>query len=269
MKRAAAFIGEAWIFASKQPALLRSGFFLVFLPMLAGEILPLPESDARPEIIAVAVVAQLALAVLVLWGSACTLTVGRRLLQAKAGRTRTSFMAVQEQARGLVIPLLLTEILRSCIAFFWALPGIAAAILLILGDRSAFDAGDITTVLIGRPWIIGVVCLLLLLPAIYLLLTSLTPMVVAYEKISFRAALKRSRLLVKGHIGELLVVQGFLWLCLIVPAYLAYGLLTLLPPFPGSFVVAALPFCALGAAGSVLWILCLTLYYKELGGKVK
>lgn len=83
---------------------------------------------ADTNLIVVAVFVNIAFVVIILWGISCCTLVGKRLLQSRAGRARTSFKVVRKQAWRFVMNLMLTDILRGCFTFFWALllivPGI-------------------------------------------------------------------------------------------------------------------------------------------------
>ncbi len=260
------FIAGGWTFFWRQPALQRSTALLVFLPLVAIYELDPPSGLRSPEQTAVLVVLNIAAFVFLTWGIACTLTVGKRLLQAKAGRLRTSFKAVQGQARGLVVPLLLTDILRLCIAVFWGLPLVGLLfVALWLADennlsRESFDA--------WYPWVWPVGFVLALLPLGYLLLTSLAPLAVAYEKLSPRQALARSRQLTWSRFGRTLAIVIVL-LLLWTPGLLvetAFGIYIdeniaryAMPVVTAFFDTFAL----------TLWLLTMTQYYKALGGATK
>jgi uncharacterized membrane protein len=131
-----ALIGSAWEFAGKQPALKHVGVWLVFLPLAGIQVLLrfLPEDPTTGDgrVLLAMALAILLLSLLMLWGDACVLVVGKRLLSSNAGRTRTSFRAVRAQARGFVLPLLITDILRTGMTILWSLllviPGVIYSI---------------------------------------------------------------------------------------------------------------------------------------------
>jgi len=83
-------------------------------------------TDLRPLLIATVI--QLALSIVLLWGVASILVIGKRMLSTKAGRSRTSFKVVSKQARGYVLNMFITGIIRTCIALLWSIlliiPGI-------------------------------------------------------------------------------------------------------------------------------------------------
>lgn len=258
-------IGDGWTFAWKQPALLRAGVWLILLPMAVSRVLDVPLPTDRPEYAAVVVVVQLGIAVLLTWGTACVLTIGRRLLQAKSGRMRTSFTAVRTQARGIIVSLLLTDILRGCIALFLGLP---LVVFLLLTETVAHERNATVLGLIEQyPWLPLCMIPFTLLPILYLIQTSLAAMVVAYEKTAFRPALARSRALIRGHLWYMvgvLVVIGLLW----VPGIVLDAVITS-SSLPYAVTVSAVLTATLNTIALVLSLLSLTLHYKKLGGGAK
>lgn len=263
------FVAGAWNFYRRQPALRTASFVLVFLPLLAGNALDASAFGTDdPSAIAVVVVLQLCVAALATWGVACVLTVGKRMLQAKSGRLRTSFKAVQGKARGLVATLLLTEILRCCIALLWALPLLLACLAAAL---SMDEAELLRPWLFARahPWFPALAAALALLPAAYLLRTVLSPLVVAYEKIGFREALNRSKALTTPRLGRTLSVIVVLAAVLWAPGVAAdLAIATYAEPVAAS-VAGPLAKAALDTLAAVLWLLSLTQLYKVLGGTTK
>ncbi len=260
------FIAGGWTFFWRQPALQRSTALLVFLPLAAIYELDPPTGLDSPEQTAVLVVLNLAGFVLLTWGIGCTLTVGKRLLQAKAGRLRTSFKAVQGQARALVVPLLLTDILRMCVAVLWALPAIG----IVMFGATYADALhlDFMEAIRTYPWYAAIIAAAALLPIGYLLLTSLAPLAVAYEKLSPRQALARSRQLTWPRLPRTIAVVIAL-LLLWAPGLLVeevFGMYAdeTVTRYGSPVVVAFFDTFAL-----TLWLLAMTQYYKALGGAAK
>jgi len=84
------------------------------------------ETDIR--LILVMTIIQIALSLILLWGVASILVVGKRMLSTRAGRSRTSFKVVRKQASGYVLNIFITGILRACIALLWSflliIPGV-------------------------------------------------------------------------------------------------------------------------------------------------
>lgn len=261
------FIGTAWTFFWRQSALRPAAFLLVFLPMTAIRALDLPSGVATPQEAAVLIVLTIAGLVLLTWGVACTLVVGKRLLQAKAGRTRTSFKAVRGHAAGLIIPLILTDVLRGCIAFLWSIPAIVLAVvtMTIAGGTSWADSSLVE----WQQWaFLTCFVLLMLLPLFYLVRTVLTPCVVAYEKIAFREALNRSKQLTRAHLGRTLVVTAILGLFWLPGIAIDLLLERVIDPNI-AIVVGPIAASIIDTAAWMVWLLGLTQFYKVLGGRAK
>lgn len=265
------FVGASWTFFWRQPALRTATFAFVFLPLLAmaalGMDAAMDAASDRPEYTAVFLVLYLGATVMLTWGTACVLTVGRRLLQAKAGRLRTSFKAVRGHAAGLIVPIILTEILRGCITFLWSLPAVALFLY-------ALSTIDLPLLLVEpfadqRPFFfLSGICLLLIPPAVYMMLTCLSSHVVAFEKVAFRQALKRSRQLTQARAGSTLVITAILGLFWLLGPLsdLAFQLHA---PAEARLVAAPVVRALCDTAATVVWYLGLTQFYKALGGKAK
>lgn len=171
MKGPFSLIGTAWSFARKQPALKGIGVWFFLIPgALMNALSTVIEwnKETRQNILTVILmVAMLLLAVIMLWGGACVLLVGKKLIHSRAGRNRTSLAAVAREGRSCIVPLLLTGILRSCIGLLWSL--------------------------------------LLIIPGIiYAIRTTFYTIVVVAEDTAYRAALKQSITLVRGHTWQVL-----------------------------------------------------------------
>lgn len=268
MTPALRFAATSWTFLWRQPALLRAAALLVLLPMLVVDVLvTIRIEDTPAEEAAVVVVLLLAVFALLAWGTACTLVVGKRLLQAKAGRTRTSFNAVQTQARGFIAPLLLTGILRYCIALFWSLPAVGLGLFAMTELQITYLTSDPFEEARAYQYLAGM-CLLLLLPLAYLALTVLAPQAVVYEKLSPRQALIRSRKLLWPRAARslaVIIVLALLWVPSLAVEFL---IATYVDPAIATFA-APVAIALLDTVALVLWTLSLTQYYKALGGKAK
>lgn len=180
-------LADSWTFARKQPAIVPTAFWFLFLPtLLLSQLSRLQETlpyfaSQTTESIVVLLLLFLALGLVTAWGSACVLLIGRRLLQAKAGRTRTSFKAVWTQTQSYYLPYLLTGILRSLFAFLWLL--------------------------------------LLVVPGIvYLVRTAFFPVVIFAEDTAYREALRRSKNMVRGRFWHVLLSLLLLTFTTLVPA---------------------------------------------------
>lgn len=167
-------IGQSYAFCRKQHAIAHATFWFLFLPSLATALLAdyalinKAFIHQRPEINILLNLAYVAFSLMIVWGTVCVLHIGKRLLQAKSGRTRSSFKTVRTQAGPFFIPFLLTSILRSIFTMLWTL--------------------------------------LLIVPGIiYFVRTLFFPVIVICEGIAYRPALKRSQEIVRGHTMSVLL----------------------------------------------------------------
>lgn len=165
--------GESWDFARKQPAVLHVGSWFMVLPTTIMFVLQewMWRNDAlfkaQPDKALLAMLATMVCSLVLIGGITCMLTIGKRLLQTKAGRARTSFKAVRSQASAAFIPYLLTSILQSIFTLLWTL--------------------------------------LLIIPGvIYAIRTIFAPVIVVCEGVYYAEALKRSRELTTGHTLDVL-----------------------------------------------------------------
>ncbi|MDD5623355.1 MAG: hypothetical protein PHI23_01440 [Candidatus Peribacteraceae bacterium] len=187
-------IGQSWEFLRKQPALGSVLLWLIILPMavLAAFTTLLTPREERlmtsflgivplsAPVNFLFLVLQIVLVLIVTWGIACVILVGKRLIASRAGRARTSFRTVRSKGATYIVPLFLTSILRDCFAFFWAI--------------------------------------LFVIPGIvYSLRTAFYPVIIIAEGRSYRAALRRSRQVAMGRTWTVLRKLLGLALLLFVP----------------------------------------------------
>ena len=177
-----ALIGWSWKFFLKQRALLHVLLWLltpslfglatltrVMSPPMRFETMLAPYEGVLPptfqSFLLIAPVL-LFLMLLHLLGHATVLIAGRRVLQHRAGRSRTSFQALRREGTAFLVPLLLTEILRDCFTLLWGL--------------------------------------LLIIPGvIYAVRTSFYDVVIITEEGNYREALRQSRNMVRGFTGKI------------------------------------------------------------------
>lgn len=180
----------------------------------------------QPELAYAMILGYLALSVVVTWGTVCMLTIGKRLLQAKAGRARTSFKAVRKAAGPFFIPVFLTGILRGIFTLLWAL--------------------------------------LLIVPGIiYSIRTVFYAVIVVCEGVSYREALMRSKDVVHGQFWNVLLsLAGFI-LIIILPVQILNAIIgAIAEEAPWSIVTAANTATALLTTLSLtLFPLCLIQLY--------
>ncbi len=223
-------ITKAWDFLRDHPVFVP---IIVWLGVVPGSSLDFlwslfPASDPAQQHLQ-----DLCLAVVRLlfayWSLAAILLVGKRLLKQKAGRKRSSLLAVIHESAPLLIPLVCTSLLRACIAIYWAL--------------------------------------LLIIPAlVYLLKTTFYPIAMVIDDAHYRAALKRSSELVTGRFWEVAWTLLLLVIILIAPAELAfYGLEIWLTPLGRvPELIALIVGNTLEQTAIVMLILSMIGYYGEL-----
>lgn len=186
-------IGSSWDFCRKQQAVAHVLTWFLFLPMLGSSLLTDVELrnkqvlEDQPELQILLVLAYIVLSLTIMWGSVCMLTIGKRLLQAKSGRSRSSFKVVRTQAGKLFIPYVLTTILRSIFLLLWTL--------------------------------------LLIIPGlIYAVRTVFYPVIVVCEDTPYRAALARSKSVVQGKFWAVAGTVVGLALLTLIPAQILAGM---------------------------------------------
>ncbi len=187
----------AWAFYRKQPVLNQVLLWLFFLPLLGMRILsalmednPLsawPVVTPGPGISLLVGLASLLLGILLTWGMACVLLISKRLIKSPAGRSRTSFRAVRQQALPFVVPLILSNILRTVLTLLWSL--------------------------------------LLIVPGIvFFLRSSLYSVAVVCEKKLYRSSFDRSKELMKGRVPQVILTLLLLGCCTFLPGALLSGI---------------------------------------------
>lgn len=239
-------IKTSWLFYRKQPALNAVLLWLLILPASLQSILPLFPWDRgilhqNGLDTATLFLLSALVSLLILWGTAATLLVGRRLIHNRSGRSRTSFRALRKEAAKLILPLLLTSLLRSLITLEWSLlfflpsllflvssPACTAIIpsgIALLLTTETLKIGD-TASLVQR---CGAVLFLLplLLPAfVYSLRTMFFAIAVVSERKRYRTALRRSRDVLRGRFWPALWILLQICVFVTVPAALLSGLIT-------------------------------------------
>lgn len=237
-------IGEAWRFYRKQPMLNAALLWLLVLPSIGlTELSVLQEEHPYFRMLAEEGIARMTdlrlflfvfaadiiLSLLLLWGIACVLLVGKRLILKRAGRVRRSFKTVRTEAAGYLVPLLFTSVLRDCFTFFWSL--------------------------------------LLIVPGIlYYLQTTFYPIAVVAEDRGFRDALARSKEMTKGRLLSAVGTLIMIGMVLFVPASLLDASLQLLfePLHPNVIFVLPVVSALLFAFPLMLMLLAMTIVYGKL-----
>jgi len=254
-------IRSSWEFFRKQPALTSVAVWLLFVPMLIMDALEtMTQKDLIPPTIRIEAsigifVLTLMLTMLTIWGQSCLLVAGRRMLQTKAGRSRTSFTATASEAKAFIIPLLLTSILYGCIIALWMLPAVAYVFALAYVDPANLH----------NPMLIALTGLFTLPGMAAIVRMSFYPVIVVGENTAYRAALKRSKDAAKGNFWKIL---GQLALIIIILFAIPMGIITAASlPLPENtpieYAAVSIVSNAWIAVATILVNLCLIQMYEK------
>ncbi len=213
-------LASAWHSYKKQRLLWWVTLLLLFPSLFGGSLVQ--TFLLRRELFPGALAILLLTIGLHIWGQACVLV---------AGKNRRSFRSLLRAARPLIIPLLLTSLLRQCFMLLWGL--------------------------------------LLIFPGIiYGIRTTLFDAVIAREGQQYRQALRRSAFIVRNNMWRTVGVVLATYLVFFLPAYLPEFLSLLLPtalaeilPVSIGVLVAKNMILAVGMALSLLTHIAL---YREL-----
>ncbi|MBI1813059.1 hypothetical protein HY285_04545 [Candidatus Peregrinibacteria bacterium] len=289
------FLADAWEFSRKQPALSAVVLWFFILPWTAMDLLSRLTSDNDlfdgtalhaflakndPHNIVVTILT-LGLIVLTVWGTASILFVARRMIGNRAGRSRTSFLAVQKQSRALVWPLILTSLLRTCITIEWGLLFLIPALFVLLQKSGSalirnvgalLSDGDATSLIAHTKEVAVATPLLfmlfpLLIPAIlYRIRTSFFAVALIAEDLRLRAALRQSARVVKGkfwYAVRCLLIMAVVW---ILPAKILSMILQSLIErhAPSLILISDILGNTFDGASTLLFLLSLTALYGAL-----
>ncbi len=279
-KTLAGLIMESWRFYRRQPVLNLIVLWLWIVPSLVSDFLPtflrqhtaFETTGLMNTLIGALQVLQVAAGV---WGAAAVLLLARRMIGNRAGRPRTSLRSSVGDATPLILPLFFTSLLRLSGFVYWSLLFFIPAILLLLTVPSlsatipelsqalVTENGRLALHAIARPEFLLLTPLLLGV-VIYGIRTVFYPIALVAQDERYRAALRRSKHLVRGNFWR---VTGALLLfaCVfLLPAFLVSILADL--AFPGSaltLVPVVISYVA-GAYASLFYVLALTLLYGRL-----
>ena len=261
---------EAWLFFWKQPALLRvslwmmalTGFFSTVLGRVADTSDKLSTSSPGiflaqndPDALFVGFMGIL-LALVALWGECGMMVVGRRMIGARSGRTRTSFSSVLKEAAPFVRPVLFCElVILAMIAVpifvLWAIYSSSAAIQQI-ADTPNFGLLFLAFVILTG-----------LIAGTYLIFGPIS--IVCDDKKTSRGALRYSIALVRGKFWttlKCLIIFGFL---AFLPAMVTEMLIENVPLY-GTWLILSADFLVsvLMGLGTAIAYLAIVLLYGKL-----
>lgn len=218
-------IGASWEFYRKQPVLNSVLAWLLITPLTLHGILLTPEGDKGTTILGDALAENLAMSdtaitfltgiltlafsIWVLWGQASVMVVAKRLLQSKAGRSRSSFSTVRSESSAVIIPLFLTELLRGCATLLLTVPA-----LLVLTMANTFGSSDSALQLVS----LFLFLCLLIPPAFFQLRTYFYDLLIVTEGTAYRGALKQSNAMILGKSWQCLGKLTGLYALLLLPA---------------------------------------------------
>lgn len=157
----------------------------------------------------------LLLSLVTLWGWSCVLLLGKRMIQSRAGRARTSFRCVRKDALPFVLPLLFTSLLQGCFILYrsllYVIPTLVISLLLSHTPFSNFKTVNAL--------ILAIIALSpLLLPALlYEVRTFFFDVTLVTEGRFYRAALRRSMDLTQGRSLRVLWTLLLLAFCTLLP----------------------------------------------------
>lgn len=213
-------LSSAWRSYGKQPLLWWVTLLLLFPSLLIGDLIT--NFFLERALLPLILVLLLASIGLYAWGQACVLIVGNG---------RRSLRVLLRDAKPLILPLLLTSVLRQCL-------------ILLFG-------------------------LLLILPGIlYAIRTVLFSVVLAREGQQYRPALRRSTCIVRTHMLRATTIIVAVYLLFFLPAYLLDFLPSFLPPLLPGIVLGNIGLLILKnlllAVGSALSFLTHIALYNEL-----
>ncbi len=276
----ASLLHESWTFYRKNTVFNSILLWLLIVPIIFVDLLDfwtLPESPSLDLAI------HMFLSVLGIfvsyWGFAATLLVGKRMIQNKAGRSRSSLLSVLRESAPVVLPLLFTSILRGCFFFYRALIFLIPAFLLILtpflcpevplsGSNRLSDFFTDGSDRISHCWIYFFFLLPLLIPAIlYLIRTSFYSIALVAEQMQYRDALRRSMMLMRGKFAHVLsMILSLSCILLLPPTILSLIAQTALLPFnsQGFLTMADIVCTTLTEFGALLFTLSLIALYGKL-----
>jgi hypothetical protein len=261
-------IRKAFAFASKQPVLKQISLWFIWLPLAAmqliivmsrttGEASPL---EARGAVIRGIVIGSLGL--VLLFGILAILVVGDRLLQSRAGRTRTSLKGVVTEVRDLYFPLLLTSLLRGLISLLLALPLLIPLLWLRREGLLLFPP------LAGFPFFALLLLGLAALPALlFSLLTMFFLVVLVHERQAYMRCLWRSISITRKRFWYAVSTLLLFVLVFLVPLELVTVLLAIvIPHTPLALIILWVFISFLASVSVTLSLLSLILLFGEVRG---
>jgi hypothetical protein len=221
------FANEALRFFRSQPVFPGIVVLLGAVPL---SLLEWAEKSLEPSPWAYAV--QLLAVIAAMWSLGATLLIGRRMLERKAGRARTSLKAVAREALALVPMLAVTSLLQACLIAYAVLAWVTAVLLLLVTDTCS--ARELPMALWQcKPFFFT---LPLLIPALVLgVRTVLWSVAAVIEGKPYRAAIRQSLHVTKRRFWHVAVTLVLLCAVFFGPAVVAaWAVDRMLTPLPAT-----------------------------------
>ncbi len=264
---------SSWRYFWKHSALQRILLWFFILPEALQMLLA--STNAPPPLLVTAyrewqlaeflsVLGSLALGIIMLWGSACVLLIGKRMIQNRAGRSRTSFRSVRKDALPLIVPLFLTSLLQVCFLFYRSLLYIIPASIALYLVASGRYASVLS--LSRLPGIFLALTPLLIPAFLYYCRTFFYSTALVTEEVKYRGALRRSSELVTGKILPLLWRVVFLSLFTVLPSSVLSSAIDYALPAPSTavLILSVIIRSALLSFGSVFFVLATVALFGSL-----
>lgn len=195
-------LSTAWAYLRKQTVLAALVLWVMALPLLIADVLLLVPPKDPTLALAMQIVLLIVVTFVSYWGAAGVLLVGKRMIQKnKAGRSRTSIKAIVQDAAPLVLPLILTSILRACFTLYRLLLLVPLAFVVLFFCAETIEtihsAADIPMLLRSCPLLL--LSIPLAVPAImYQIRTAFYQVALVEEGTTYRDAMHRSMDVTRG-----------------------------------------------------------------------
>lgn len=288
MNKAFVYIGSAWEFYKSQPLLNQVLGWFFIAPLTCSFVLDFIQTNyasliegalhiSHRQLYSIGLGLEILITLWVLIGYACTFAIAKRIVKSAAGRNRSSLHSVFEDAKPIVLPLLLTNILRECITLLWMLPYTLCVVLYLFSvspEKINTFAEAIVALLSLQETelpadIAGMLLLLtpLILPAIYYRIrTLLYDIIIGIEGTYYRDALAASKKAIRGKfwlfLGQFLTIL----VCTYLPAAIVSGIMeqiiTSINPSLG--IISSLIFGTMMAIATMFSIIANIFLYKDL-----
>ncbi|MDB4978293.1 MAG: hypothetical protein JWM56_479 [Candidatus Peribacteria bacterium] len=173
-------------------------------------------------------VGALALIIIVLWGTASVMVIGKRQIQNKAGRARTSFKTVRQESRILVGRLFFTNVIQTYTALYYSLLFTVPALMYLLIHPTCQIQSKNWQATTSCLWPVLLMTPLLIPALVYLLRTIFYGVIIATEDKAYREALRRSMEVTKGSLLYILTIVLGLAIIMYVPVLALVSVLQIL-----------------------------------------